>query len=97
MGSDNKPVFRAVNLPYLFDCLPSSIFYLDCFVLCFDRYQYSLHLRSPRSTRAYTAFLSEVDLLWNKHLLLATGTCISLFPIPHVKRKIHLQLTKVKN
>lgn len=96
MGSDNKPVFRAVNLPYLFDCLPSSIFSLDCFVLCFDRYQHSLHLRSPRNTTAYT-FLSEVDLIWNKHLLLATGTCTSLFHIPHAKRKMHLQLTKVKN
>lgn len=74
-----------------------SIFSLDSFVLCFDGYQHSLHLRSPRSTTADTAFLSEVGLLWNKKLLLATGTCISLCHIPQAKIKVHLQLTKVKN
>lgn len=96
MGSDNKPVFRAVNLPYLFDCLPSSIFSLDCFVLCFDRYQHSLHLRSPRSTTAYTTFLSEVDLIWSKHLLLATGLAFLYFIFLTQKEKYIFSWLRLK-
>lgn len=46
---------------------------------------------------AYTTILSEVDLLWNKHLLLLQEVAFISFLFFMHKKRIHLQLTKVKN